>query len=220
MIRFLKSAPLGIGLLALASTFFGTGCGSGSTQVRLMNAMDGQGSVNMLLDNQTVSSGVGFGSASAYASASAGSHSLEVQSAGTTLLNLSVSLNGGNNNTILATNSGATVFQDNKSAPSSGNFEIRVINAAQTLGTVDVYVVAPGTDISTVNPSATALAFQSASGYLTLAAGSFVVEFAQAGSKNVILATNSASFSSGQIRTVVSLDGNGVFSTAVLSDLN
>jgi len=216
----LKPAPLGIGLLALIATLFNTGCGSGSTQVRLMNAMDGQGSVNMLLDSNTVASGVGFGSASAYASSSAGSHSLELQSAGTTLLNLSVSLNGGNNNTILATNSGATVFQDNKSAPSSGNFEIRVINAAQSLGTVDVYVVAPGTDISTVNPSATALAFQSASGYLTLAAGSFVVEFAQAGSKNVILATNPSSFSSGQVRTVVSLDGNGVFTTAVLSDLN
>ncbi|HZR64051.1 MAG TPA: DUF4397 domain-containing protein [Terriglobales bacterium] len=219
MIR-LKPAPLGIGLLALITTLFSTGCGSGSTQVRLMNAMDGQGSVNMLLDNNTVASGVAFGSASAFASSSAGSHSLELQSAETTLLNLSVSLNGGNNNTILATNSGATVFQDNKSAPSSGNFEIRVINAAQSLGTVDVYIVAPGTDISTVNPSATALAFQSASGYLTLAAGSFVVEFAQAASKNVILATNPSSFISGQIRTVVSLDGNGVFSTAVLSDLN
>jgi len=216
----LKPAPLGIGLLALITTLFSTGCGSGSTQVRLMNAMDGQGSVNMLLDNNTVASGVAFGSASAFASSSAGSHSLELQSAETTLLNLSVSLNGGNNNTILATNSGATVFQDNKSAPSSGNFEIRVINAAQSLGTVDVYIVAPGTDISTVNPSATALAFQSASGYLTLAAGSFVVEFAQAASKNVILATNPSSFISGQIRTVVSLDGNGVFSTAVLSDLN
>ena len=219
MIR-LKPAPLSIGLLTLIATFFSTGCGSGSTQVRLMNAMDGQGSVNMLLDNNTVASGVGFGSASAFASSSAGSHSLEIQSAGTTLLNLSVSLNGGNNNTILATNSGATVFQDNKSAPSSGNFELRVINAAQSLGTVDIYVVVPGTDISTVNPSATALAFQSASGYLTLAAGNFVVEFSQSGSKNVVLATNSSSFSSGQIRTIVSLDGNGVFSTALLSDLN
>jgi hypothetical protein len=46
------------------------------------------------------------------------------------------------------------------------------------------------------------------------------VLFTQTGSKNVIIDSNPLSFSAGQVRTVVSLDGNGVYSTAVLSDLN
>jgi hypothetical protein len=196
------------------------GCGSGSTQVRVMNAMNGESSVSMLLDNNSVASGVTFGAASAYSSTGSGSHTLEIQASGATLLNQSISLNGGSNNTILATDSGATVLSDNKSTPSSGDIQIRAVNASNSIGTADVYIVAPGTDISTISPTASALAFRAASSYQSLAAGSYEVIFTQSGSKNVIINSNALSFSAGQIRTVVSLDGNGVLSTAVLSDLN
>ncbi len=219
MNRFSKFA-LCSGVFTAFIVLASTGCGSSGTKVRLLNAMDGQSSVNLLLDNNTVASGVSFGTASGYSSSSSGSHSLQVQSAGNTLLNVSISLNSGNN-TVLATDFGATVFADNKSTPSSGNIQIRVINASSVMGTVDVYIVAPNTDLSTVNPSITTLAFQEASDYQTLAAGSYQIEFTQSGSKNVIVSTTSTSFSAGQIRTVVSLDGSGGgFTTSVLSDLN
>jgi hypothetical protein len=54
-----------------------------------------------------------------------------------------------------------------------------------------------------------------------VAAGSYQIEFAQAGSKNVLINSNAISFTAGQIRTVVALDNpSGGFTTAVLSDLN
>jgi uncharacterized protein DUF4397 len=216
-----KAAPLSFCLSILSIIAFSTACGSGNTQVRLINAMDGQSSVNMLLDNSSVASGVTFGAASSYASTSSGSRTLEVQaSGGSTLINQNISLSGGSNNTVLATDAGATVLSDNKSAPSSGNIQIRVVNASNSLGTADVYIIVPGTDISTMNPTVAGLAFRSASSYQTLAAGSYQVIFTQSGSKNAIINSNASSFSAGQIRTVVSLDGNGLFSTAVLSDLN
>jgi hypothetical protein len=54
-----------------------------------------------------------------------------------------------------------------------------------------------------------------------LPAGSYQVEFAQAGSKNVLINSNALSFSAGQIRTIVALDNpSGGYTTAVLADLN
>ncbi len=207
-------------LLALSSLAFTTGCGSTSTQIRLLNAMDGQTSINMVVDNSTLATGVAFGAASSYSSVTSGSRTLEIQANNATLFNQTVSINSGNN-TVLATNSGPTVLADNKTTPSAGNIQIRVINASTFLGTADVYIVAPGTDISTVNPTSSALAFQTASAYITLPAGSYQVEFAQSGSKNVIINSNALSFNAGQIRTFVALDNpSGGFTTAVLADLN
>jgi hypothetical protein len=182
--------------------------------------MDGQTSINMVVDNSTLATGVAFGAASSYASVGSGSHTLEIQANSATLFNQTISVASGNN-TVLATNSGPTIFTDNKTTPSSGNIQIRAINASTSVGTADVYVIAPGIDISTVNPTFSALAYQSASGYATVAAGSYQIEFAQAGSKNVLINSNAISFTAGQIRTVVALDNpSGGFTTAVLSDLN
>ncbi|HEX3739154.1 MAG TPA: DUF4397 domain-containing protein [Terriglobales bacterium] len=220
MIRLRKAAPLSIALCALSAIAFTTGCGSSSTQARLLNAMDGQTTIDMLVDNNSLASGVAFGAASSYASVGSGSHTVEIQANGATLFSQTASVNSGNN-TVLAANSGITIFTDNKSTPSSGNIQIRTINASTSLGTTDVYVIAPGTDISTVNPTFSALAYQGASGYATLPAGSYQVEFAQAGSKNVLINSNAVSFSASQIRTIVALDNpSGGYTTAVLSDLN
>jgi hypothetical protein len=220
VIRLRKAAPLTVALFAISTIFFTTGCGSTSTQVRLVNAMDGQTSINLVVDNSTLATEVDFGAASSYASTASGSHTLEIQANSATLFSQTVSFSSGNN-TVLATNSGPRIFADNKTTPSSGNIQIRAINASTSLGTADVYVVAPGIDISTVNPNFSALAYQSASSYATLAAGSYQVEFTQAGSKNVLVNSNANSFTAGQIRTIVALDNpSGGFTTAVLSDLN
>lgn len=221
MIRVPKSARTLVGIFGLTSAFLTVGCGSGTTKARLLNALDGQSSVNMIVNNRTIASGVGFGTASAYSSVGSGSQSVQIQASNTTLLNQTLSLSGGNNNTVLATDAGLTVFTDNKSTPASGDIQIRVINASNSLGTTDVYVITPGTDISTMNATVSSLTYQSASNYQTVSAGSYQVEFTQTGSKNVILTTTASSFSAGQIRTVVALDSpSGGFTTAVLSDLN
>ncbi len=215
----LKSA--GIGMFAAGMMIITAGCGSGGTQVRVMNAIDGESTVSMQIDNNNLASGVAFGTASSYGSVSSGSHTLEIQAANAPLFNQSITLSGDSNNTVLATDAGPTVLSDNKSTPSSGDIQIRAVNASTALGNTDVYIVAPGTDISTVNATISALAFRTASGYQTVAAGSYVVEFTQTGSKVVVFSTSALSFSAGQIRTVVALDNpSGGFSTAVLSDLN
>jgi hypothetical protein len=223
MTRLWKLAPIALGLFSLAAVFVATGCGSSSARARLLNAYLGQASLDMLINNQSTATGVGYGAASGYASVSSGSPNLKIQGTGTNnvLVNQTINISSGSDNTILSTGSGTVVLSDNNTAPASGNIKIRVINASPTLGTADVYIVPSGTPITPGSPTFASLAYQSASGYQSLAAGSYEIIFTFAGGPSAVIDSNPLSFSAGQIRTVVGLDGlNGGFTTAVLSDLN
>jgi Domain of unknown function (DUF4397) len=203
-------------------SLFSIGCGSSSTRVRLANALPSQSNVAMLIDGNDLASSVPYGSASGYSSASSGSRHLQIEPSGTTniLIDQTISLDAGNN-TVLATNSGASVLADSSTAPPSGDVSIRAINASSTLGTADVYIVTPSTDITTLTPTAANVAFTSATAYQTVAAGSYVVIFTQPGQKLAVISSSPLSFSAGQVRSVMGLDGqNGGFTTAVLADLN
>ena len=174
MTRLWKLATFAIGLFTLAAIFLTVGCGTSISRVRLMNAFVGQSSLDMLINSKTVASGVIYGSASGYTSVSSGSPNLQIENTGTTnvLVNQTISIPSKGDNTILATGSGIVVLTDNNTAPSSGNIEIRVINASATLGAADVYIVPSGTGITPGSPTVASLAYQSASGYQSLAAGS------------------------------------------------
>ena len=188
-----------------------------------MNAFLGQSSLDMLISSKSVATGVIYGAGSGYASVSSGSPNLQIENTGTTnvLVNQTISLPSKSDNTILTTGSGTVVLSDDNTAPSSGNIKIRVINASPTLGTADVYVVPSGTGITPGSPTFAGLAYQAASGYQSLAAGSYEVIFTQQGQASAVIDSNPLSFSGGQIRSVVGLDGqSGGFTTAVLSDLN
>jgi hypothetical protein len=113
MIRLWKPT-LAISVVTLGATFLITGCGSGSTQVRLMNAMNGEGPANMLVNNAGVATDIPYGTASAYESSACGSQPVEITSGEFTLLKQTVTINCGDKNTITATDSGLTVSVDNK----------------------------------------------------------------------------------------------------------
>lgn len=216
-----KLAPLAVGVSLLSAVLTSTGCGSSNANVRLVNAMTGTSSIDMLLDNKSTISGISYGTASGYVKVAGGSHNLIVEITGNSspLINQTSSLSG--DTTVVATNSSAVVLTDDNSAPSSGNIKIRVINASPSLGSVDVYVVASGSSISGINPTFSNLAYQSSSGYQALAAGSYQVIFTPVGQQFAELTTNTQSFSASQIRTVVALDNqSGGFTTSVLSDSN
>jgi len=221
--RLWKLAPLAIGLLTLATLLATTGCGSSSARVRMMNAFLGQSSLDMLVNSKNVATGVTYGAASSYASVSSGAPNLQIEDTGTNniLVNQTINLSSKSDSTVLTKGSGAVVLTDNNSAPTSGNIEIRVINASPTLGTADVYIVQSGTAITPGSPTFASLAYQAASGYQSLPAGSYEVIFTLPGQPSAVINSNPLSFSAGQIRSIVGLDGQGGgFTTAVLSDLN
>ncbi len=223
MTRIWKLASLALATFTLVMVFVTTGCGSGSARVRLMNAFVGQSSLDMLMNNQSAATGVVYGAASGYVSTSSGSETLEIEDTGSTniLVNQSISISPKTDSTILATGTGTVVLTDNNAPPSSGNIEIRAINASFTLGPADVYIVPSGTQIIPGSPTFPSLAYQAASAYQTLPAGSYQVIFTQPGQAFAVISSTPLSFSAGQIRSLVSLDGQfGGFTLALLSDLN
>lgn len=201
--------------------FFAVGCGSRSTHVRVLNAIPIQSSIDMLIDGKDIANSIPYGAASGYLTVSSGSRRLQIEPSGSTpFVDQTISVSSGSYSTILDMASGATVLTDDNSAPASGDVKIRVVNASSNLGPADIYVVTSSTGLGT-SPTFSSLRVSAASGYDAVAAGSYQVYFVTPGTSNVILSTGTLSFSSGQVRTVVVLDGEtGGITTSQLADLN
>lgn len=224
-------SSLAVALLLLFTVACGSGSSSSSTaQVRLLNASPQQQNLNLLLENNTIQTGIVSQSASAYSAQPAGNHTLQIEAnnTSTALVTQNVSLNSGAYYTVLAvepsfasTSLNMTLLTDDNSAPASGDFKLRIINASPDFGNLDAYVTAPGAGISGATPSVTSLAFQAASSYQSLAAGSYEVYFTIAGQQVIAVDSGQFTFSAGQIRTLVLLDNFGSgFTFALLADLN
>jgi hypothetical protein len=152
---------------------------------------------------------------------------LQIEATGTTtiLLDQNLDLNSGSETTYLATNVAASissvVLSDNNTAPASGSVNVRVMNAGPSLGPVDVYIVTPGADLIASTPVIRSMAFDAATDYQTLNAGSYEVVLTVPNSTFPLVDTGALNLSSGQNRTVLALDGvSGGFTATLLSDLN
>jgi len=216
-----------LGLIALAS--FTIGCGSSSNaRIRLVNATPDEGDLDLLVDTKNVASSVGYGAASAYSSVGSGSRQLQVEPTGTTtiLIDRTDSVSSGANLSLVTLNFSFNIssilLTDDNSAPTSGNFKLRILNASPGMGAQDVYVVTFGTDINSVDRTFSSLAFGSAAAYSTLAAGDYEVFFTPPGQKFPInLDSGKLTFSAGQIRTLLALNNPaGAFMSTLLADAN
>jgi hypothetical protein len=223
----LKSAGISVSILLLSiSVFLLSSCGSSShTRLRFANMTPDEPSLDLLVDSSKVSS-ANFGTASGYLTITSGSRNLQIEPSGTTtvLINQTSSFTSGTDSTILSLNFSSSIspitLTDDNSSPGSGNVKIRIVNGSPGLGTGDVYVVPSGTDINTVSPTVTNLAFGAASTYLSMTVGAYEILFTYPGQKYAYIDTGVLSLSAGQIRTVVGLNTASGSTAAVLSDLN
>jgi Domain of unknown function (DUF4397) len=192
-----------------------------------MNAVPDESSLDVLVDSKSVSSNLAYGTSTGYLSESSGSHQIGVEPSGssTTLLQQSISLGSGSDTTVLSYNFSSSianlVLTDNNSAPASGDFKIRIVNASPNLGPADVYIVTPGTALTTVSPTLSNLSFGSTTSYQSLTAANYEIELTSVGQKFAVVDTGSLTFSSGQVRTFVGLNNqSGGFTYAMLEDVN
>jgi Domain of unknown function (DUF4397) len=216
-----------VGLLLMTSIVLTLACGAGNSQIRLLNASPGESALTASVGGTAMGTTVNYGTASSYVSVPSGSATLGVEAAGTTslLINESVTLSPSTYYTILAGNYSsainATVLTDDNTTPTPGNVSIRIVNGSPALGTADVYVLAPGSSLSSASATVSNLNFESASSYQSLRAGTYEVYLTQPGHKSAVVDGGPLTFTSQQIRTVVGLNGpSGGYATALLSDLN
>ena len=216
-----------LGLMALAS--FTTGCGSSSSnaKIRLVNAIPDEGSLDLLIDTKSAATGVGYGAASSYVTVGSGSRHLQVEPSGSTtiLIDRTDSISSGNNLTLLSLNFSFTpptsvLLTDDNSAPTSGNFKLRIVNASPGMGAQDVYVMPFGSGPGGA-PTISSLGLGSAGGYSTLAPGDYEVFFTQPGTTNINLDSGKLTFAAGQVRTLLGLNNpQGAFESTLLTDAN
>ena len=192
-----------------------------------MNAVPDESSLEVLVDSTALSNNLAYGTSTGYQSAQSGSHQVAIEPSGssTALLQQSITFASGADTTVIFYNfsqsAAGMVLADDNSAPASGDFKLRIVNASPNLGPADVYIVTPGTDLNTVSPTLSNLAFGSAASYQSLAAGSYEVALTAAGQKLKAIDTGSISLSSGQVRTLVATNSqSGGFSYTLLQDVN
>jgi hypothetical protein len=219
-----------LAMIAMIASFtlFTTGCGDdGSARLRVVHASPDAPNVDVLVDSKAVLTNVAYATASQYLASRDGSHKIEVRATGASqdVINATVNLANRKDYTVLAVdllaNITALVLTDDNTPPAAGQIKLRLVHASPSAGNVDIYVEAPGTDINTVSPTLTNVAFKDASTYLSVPAGSYEVFITQTTTKNIAFDSGSLAISAGQIRTAVALDqlGGGV-TAIVLSDLN
>ena len=111
-------------------------------------------------------------------------------------------------------NIGVVVMGDVNPTPVAGQTRLRVVQMSPTAGTVDVFVTAPGADLATATPVAANLAYQSASAYFSVPAGTYRIRAVPAGTTpanraaSVIIDLNNVALAGATGRTIVTADNN------------
>lgn len=212
-------------------------CGSGnsstSTELRALQASPNEPTtLNVVLNSQALFSNLALGAPTAYSTVTSGSQTLVVEPSNSTTasINETINLSAGTHNTLITANYAANLtpilLTDLTSAPPSGDFQIRIANAAVEAGSVDIYILPPGSSSPSnggVTPTVSALGFTSSSTYQTLAAGTYTIIVTPTGFPVVqyINTGSSLSFAAGQNRTFVILPtATGSISSLTLNDLN
>jgi len=211
-------------------------CGSGSstsTQVRALEASPNEATtLNVVLNGTTLFSNLALGTPTAYSTVTSGASTLVVEPSNSSTASISqtITLSSGIHYTLITANYAANLtpmlLTDDTTAPSSGDFKIRIANAAVEAGSVDVYILPPGSSNPSgggVTPTVSALGFTSSSVYQSLAAGSYTIIVTPAGFPVVqyINTGSSLNFTAGQNRTFVILPtASGSITSLTLNDLN
>lgn len=229
MKSFWKPVSLCAAVIATAVGFLSTGCGSGgSSKIRYLNLAPNLASSQVLVDSKSVVSSLGFGVATNYMSISSGTRHIQFEPLGTTqnIVDQMVSISASNNTYVaqgFVTSNQIVPFlyMDNQTAPSTGNCQLRVVNAAASLGNRDIYVVPSGTDINTVSPTLPNAPIGTATSYMSLAAGSYAIYFAQPGFKTGYVSSGAITLTANTNRTIFGYTSPfGFFTTITLADLN
>jgi len=228
--RLLPVVRLGAAVILLGAAFLTVGCSSSSGRFRyVQTATAVPTNVDLQVDGKSIQTAIGFGQSATYRSTSSGTHKFDFFPAGTTTNPYaSASVSVGAYTTVFTAGAfngsipDVVTFTDDNTTPTTGNSRVRILHMSPTVGSVDIYVVPTGNDISGLNPQISGLTYKNPSNYLQLSANGYDVVVTVTGTQ-VILIRDSYTLTSEQVRTVVILDnanGGGPYQQILLNDLN
>jgi hypothetical protein len=129
-----------------------------------------------------------------------------------TAIDLDASLVAGTRTTVLAVNDLANIeplvlTEDLRSVATEAR--VRLVHAAPTAGLVDIYVTAPGADITALTPAFADVPFKADTGFVALAAGDYDVSITPANDPLTVAIFASLSLGGGDVLTVIARDAAG-----------
>jgi len=201
----------------------------GEARVRVVHASPDAPGVDILVDGAAVLTAVPYQAASEYLEVSPGTRNLKVNAAGTatTVIDADVNLVDGTDYTVIASGLVAAieplVLEDDNSEPAAGNARVRAIHGAASAPAVDIYVTAPGADLTAEDPALSNVGFGDVADYIEAPAGDYQVRVTPAGTKTVVIDSGTLTLGSGQVRTAIAVDapgGGAPFDLLLLEDLN
>ena len=182
-----------------------TGCSkssstSGNAQLRILNVFSEAPAINVTVASKPVASGLPFQGLTQYTSIDTGTPmvTVGVTGASTTLINTTYSVGAASYTYIVfgpLTGVGALLGNDTFNDPGGGFFSARIVNVAPGSGAVDVYLTAPGADISASAPSLGNVSYGATSAFVAIAIGaSFEIRVTPTGTKEVIFDSTPKTF--------------------------
>lgn len=223
-----------LGVLLVSALASGCGSGSGETgQLRFMQASPISGQVQLLVNGTQQANNLNYGNATGYLTLQSGSQNLQVlpvsvlppSGSSTAILNTTVSINSSLNQTLLMTGTSGAIksilLGDANATAVTGDINVRVVNASNRMGAVDVYILPAGASIIGATPVANGpFGFNQNTGYQLVASGGYQVVMAVPGTTNAVLSTGTINpTTSSENQTVVVLDNiAGGFTFTVLQD--
>jgi hypothetical protein len=179
---------------------------SNTATVRFVNAING--GEQSLTVNGTLGTGVAYQAYGSCQTVTSGSTTLAfapTAGGGSTTTIPTQTFASGGHYTVIATGTTADptylFLNDAVSTPSTGNANLRVINAVDVDTPFDVYVVAPGGALSTANK--TNVTFNTSQSYFTVQSGSRQVTFTDVGTVNTLGTTGTVNFTNQTSQTIV-----------------
>ena len=150
-----------------------------------------------------------------YVPVDAGDYNLKVtpaNDAGTIAIDADVSLAAGQFYDVLAIGTFAAIqplVLNDDPRPVGTYAKVRIVHGSPTAADVDIYVAAPGTDISTIDPAFSNIPFAASTGYVNLPAGDYEVTVTPTGSTTPAIGPAPFIFADGDVFTVVARDADG-----------
>ena len=176
-----------------------TGCSKNSSnkssnaQMRVVNAFSQANALDVSVNAKSVVSGLPFQSSSQYADIDSGSQPVivSVTGASTALVNATYNLSSNTKYSYIIygpqTAVAALLLPDSFNDPGDGFFSLRLVNAAAGPGALDLYVTAPGADLSATAPVIANISYSSGGLFVPVAKGTtFEIRITPAGTKDVI----------------------------------
>ncbi|MCR9277178.1 MAG: DUF4397 domain-containing protein [Pseudomonadaceae bacterium] len=201
----------------------GSTAGSGSADVAVIHASADAPAVDVIVNGGTFTSGLEFGQVRS-STIIPGALTVEVEGIvpggnATVIGPVDLALGDGEKLTIIASNDVAAiepiVISEARASVSASDVRVRVVHTAPAAPMVDVYVSAPGTDITGEAPTGT-FSYGEILGPLTIPAGAYQIQVAVAGDPTAVVYDSGAlDLAGGSDLTILAIPDTGAASAPI-----